>query len=840
MKNRIKYTIAGLFLCAFLIPCSSIKAQKVTGMSDFKLYVDPGHSQKENGGLYNYSEAEKTVRVALALKEYLLTHTDMKPENLKLCREDDTKTMSLTQRTDEANAFGADFYYSIHSDAADATAPNRTLTLYGGRRLVLGGDILEKLPEGGKAFGDILCPDLTGAMRTADGTRGNQNDHVFYNYTTSLRPYLHVNRESNMASLLSEAAFHTHPVQQQRNINADWKRLEALAAFRSIVKYKGLTPPALGFASGFLKDGETGVYANGVTVTLVDPSAGTKTYKTDDYETVFKNYSNDPDLLHNGFYFIEGLTPGATVDVTITSPNFQTVNKTLKIPTDPSGSTIDNIGILDVDLVSTVPAKVVSVLPEDLTSVVRDFPMTIKFSREMDRASVESAISVVPAKTVSYSWDDNFTLNIDVSALDYETAYTLIIDGSVAKNSETNQFIDGNRDGIAGGDCALAFTISPMDTQAPQIVAYDPKANDATKLARPVIRLEYDEEITAASVTADHIKLTPAVAGTVQLGTANGRSALHFIPSEDLADFTSYTVNIAAGLKDQLGNATTAESFTFSTDIESVDVQIDLDAFESLGAGWWALTGSGSTANVKPAPATVVEISSTYTSGSTSTKSARLTYAWDLEATSGSPFIRWYLPASNSKNNLGTFNEDYILRTYVFGDGSKNKIRYNMVDGLGKYETNAWLVLDFVGWKLMEWDLTKGEAYAWVNGNGVIDPGNPFYLDSYQMSPGTGADANGMIYLDNFYAVKLKAKVGIDNADADKKITVRTIDGYVKVAADSSIKEIKIYSLSGGQVKAMQPNELSCDIATASIPAGVYIIKVMTDTSQRAEKIIVK
>ena len=43
-----------------------------------------------------------------------------------------------------------------------------------------------------------------------------------------------------MASLLSEGGYHTLAEQQQRNLNDDYKRIEAFAAFQSILQYRGL------------------------------------------------------------------------------------------------------------------------------------------------------------------------------------------------------------------------------------------------------------------------------------------------------------------------------------------------------------------------------------------------------------------------------------------------------------------------------------------------------------------------------------------------------------------------------------------------------------------------
>ena len=36
---------------------SPVASSQVTGLSDWSLYLDPGHSQTENQGIYGYSEA---------------------------------------------------------------------------------------------------------------------------------------------------------------------------------------------------------------------------------------------------------------------------------------------------------------------------------------------------------------------------------------------------------------------------------------------------------------------------------------------------------------------------------------------------------------------------------------------------------------------------------------------------------------------------------------------------------------------------------------------------------------------------------------------------------------
>src|SRR3989304_9889591 len=104
-----------LFLLAFQILGTKSFSQQVTGLSGWNIYLDPGHSQNENMGVYNYSEAEKNLRVGLNLRQMLLDWTDI--DTVYICRTDDIAQVSLSQRTDQANALAAAHYHSIHSNA---------------------------------------------------------------------------------------------------------------------------------------------------------------------------------------------------------------------------------------------------------------------------------------------------------------------------------------------------------------------------------------------------------------------------------------------------------------------------------------------------------------------------------------------------------------------------------------------------------------------------------------------------------------------------------------------------------------------------------------------------
>jgi len=272
----------------------------VSGLAGWNIFLDPGHSRKENMGIYGYSEAERNLRVGLRLREYLLNTTDI--DTVFISRTNDQQFVTLSQRTDYANQVGAAWYHSIHSDAG---APNSNSTL-----LLWGQDYYgnEKVPNGGKAMSSIMVDILTRGMRT--NTRGSYGDCTFYSYTGACSPgwpgpYLHVNRRTTMPSELSESGFHTNPRQNQLFMNGDWKKLEAKTFYWSILNFFGIERPFVATCAGIISDIESDLPLNSVQVTLDGQS-----YTTDSFATLFHNYTDDPDLLHNGFFYFENLSAG--------------------------------------------------------------------------------------------------------------------------------------------------------------------------------------------------------------------------------------------------------------------------------------------------------------------------------------------------------------------------------------------------------------------------------------------------------------------------------------------------------------------------------------------------
>lgn len=814
-----------------------VKAQEITGLSGFSIFIDQGHHQTENKGAYGYSEAQKSLRVGLELQRLLMERTDI--DTAYVSRTNDTQAVTLKQRTDLANALNADFYYSIHSDAGGPTATS-TLMLHGGWRE--NGQTIEKTPKGGKAMGDIMDIVLTDAMVMSSGgvgKRGNYADRTFYqgfpeNHTNRY-PYLHVNRESNMASLLSEAGFHTNAYQNQRNMNADYKRLEARAAFWTILEYLGVERPVEGILTGEIKDLDTELFVNGATVTVQG-----KTVTTDTFESVFNQYSNDPNHLRNGFFYIDGLTPGPA-EVIISGDHYDA--DTLQVVI---GDTV--MTYLYPKIRNNLLPSVEFTLPEEGGKLNPGASLlTIYFNKNMDKASVENAISISPTPTFSFNWVSDKRLGITTSGMDFETNYTLTIAEGPVDNSPSALEFDGNGDGEAGGVFTLNFSTGPADITPPKVTGIDP-FKTTTLTNSVVVNFTFDELLdhTTVSNTTVHLESTGLenVTGTVKVYDVFDRSVISFFPEATLEYNTKYTPVLASGFSDVTGNFTTAERRgLFTTGNLENKAIINIHNFEDGVAPFWQPTASGSTTGYI-ADTTGIEATSSITNLlSGSTKAMRINYGF---MTDQSGLIRVHNP-----NKTPVFNSSFNLQSYVFGDGNGNQFRYVVRDSNNELEASAWTTVDWIGWKLVTWDMTEDDVVAFT-GDGVIS--GPAYFDSYQIAYASGQPNIGFVVVDDLKAVTLQTATSIEDENTINIPTAISLNQNYpnpfnpstnirfELPARSEVR-LEVFDMLGRKVetifngtKAAGAHLISFD--ASGLASGVYIYQLTTGNHVLSKKML--
>ena len=799
---------------------------QVTGLSGWNIFVDPGHSQNENMGIYNYSEAHKVLRVGLNLRQLLLDNTDI--DTVYMSRTNDQQQVSLTQRTDHANSVGAAWYHSIHSDAGAPTA-NSTLLLWGQY-----ANGLEKIPNGGKAMSNIMVVLLTAGYRIP--TRGSIGDCTFYGCTGS-GPYLHVNRETNMPSELSEAGFHTNPTQNQRNMSPLWKRLEAYTFYWSLLEYHEITRPFVGIATGIISNIEGGAPVNGAIVTINGLSD-----TTDTYESLFHLYSNDPEQLRNGFYFIEGL-PAGTHQVTVEANGFDPYNGTVTI--EDTFFTFK-----DIQLVSNVPPYVVQTNPAQNDSIYPGSEnIGILFSRPMDKASVEANITLTPSASFNLIWSNNDRqVAITTSNLNYNTNYELTISGN-AMDKYGHPF-DGDGNGVGGDDFTLNFKTKIQDMIPPSIVDIYPPADETNVELILIINLSFNERINTSTLSGK-VKLirnsdqSEVSGGILKHYVVGDRSVVNLFIKNELEINEGYTIKLEPGLEDMFGNPISG-SFTsgFTTGDKEFSLITIVDNFENGISNWWEPQQSGSTIGIITELTSVSADASTFNYIYGGSRSMKLTYGWDTLASTW--LIREHRPATSP-----TFSSNYILQTYLFGDGNSNKFRFVVRETTSTYEASPWFNVDWIGWKLVSWDMANDEVVAWVGGNGTLT--EQLRIDSYQLTYEEGNINTGVYYFDDLRVVN-KIIAGIND-----ELTSGIPSDYVLEQnypnpfnpstqirfgiPEQGLVKLEVYTLLGEKVKTLINEELSSgyhsiNFDAADLASGIYIYTLSVNDFITSRKMI--
>ena len=732
------------YILFFSLIVSAGKSQ-VTGLEGWDLFIDPGHSRDENMGINGYSEAKEVLRVGLHLMDIFENQTDI--DTVYISRTNDSQSVSLYQRTNYANTVGASWYHSIHSDASSNTNLNKTLLLWG--QLYNGNP---DPPVGGEEMSSYMIDILTAGMRTQ--TTGSWGDCSFYTWSdycaNSGGPYLYVNRNTNMPSELSEEGHHTNPPQNQLTMNEEYKRMLAYLFFWSILEHHEIDRPFVGQLSGQIFDIESQDPINGAVT-----HAGDFEYTTDTYTSLFHNYSNDEHKLRNGFYWFEGLSD-STYEVIVSAPGYYSDTTNVAIADS-------FITFHDIQLLSSQPPIVVGTVPAEGDTL---FPawenIEVNFSRPMNTEIVEASLLLNPGTDHQIIWsDDNLTMTIESADMDYETDYTLtILDDA---QDVYGHYLDGNADDTPGGDFILTFRSGPADMEPPQILAVVPPNVAQNVELRPIINIQFDEIVGPESMLESSFFLErfqdhTEIEGELDHYTVYGRSSLCFFPFNDILPNEVYVTRVYSGLMDEFNNAIPVNhSYSFLTGNVDVDVTM-IDAMEqNVEDNWWAPQVSGSTTGIVT-DSTSMLINSEIVNGLYgSTQAMEIDYGWNTTAVDW--LIRVYLSGGLPRNV--TFDDSKTLQAYIFGDGSGNKFRFAVDDNLPNtgadyHEVSPWYPIDWIGWKLISWDMDMDETGDWI-GDGQLN--GTMRFDSFQLTYAEGQPAFGKILIDDF---RLIADVDLD------------------------------------------------------------------------------
>lgn len=720
------------FLAALLVVGGVAFAQR-TDLSGLKFCIDPGHGGNDpaNDRLVvpdpgvEFWESESNFRKALHLKALLEAQGGWVILTRNTNDYPAGNEPSLTARWTLANNNNVHWFHSIHSNAAGGTntSTNYTLML-----------VKESIPTRTAAFpeavtmSNIMGPAIRAKNRTS--TTSTWLDYTFYGGPAG-GFNLGVLSGLVMPGELSEGSFHDFYPETRRLLNNDYRKMEAYALRNAFMQYFGVPADTRGIIAGIQTDiaGSKPINAGKVRLLPVD-----RVYTGDGFNNGFFMF----DSLAAGTYTVRFETPGYRNDsvvVVLGAAQTQFADRTLETFAAPS---------------------VVSSSPADSDSAFAPTqPISMNFSKTMDTASVRAAFSITPNVQGSLNWFGNNTIAQfkPAASLPQSIWYTVKID--TMARSAAGQQIDGNRDGIGGDPFLLHFKTKIMDVTPPRVVSRAPDSASVIATTGAVINVTFDELLNPASVIETNFIIaknsTQPLSRTVTYGQANGRGGVNVYVPAGFEPGASYLVRIF-GVKDMEGNAIpglSPLSWTFSVSPAATALTV-IDSLDSPVPALSQPPGTAGTTGVDSA-SVFRSTSSPFPAIAGNLAAAVLRYAWNTGA--GAWLLRTAPDSGSVPKAFHWKKTGAILQAYVYGDGSRNQIRFAVEDSVDAFpsggpalkEVSSWRTIDWVGWRLLEWNMEKDTVGSWV-GNGILD--GELRFDGIQLRYVPGGAAAGQLIID--------------------------------------------------------------------------------------------
>ncbi len=719
-----------LFFILLLLPAlpSVLIAQSISGI---KICIDPGHGghNPANDRLVvpdpgvEFWESESNYQKALLLKPlfeakgatvYLTRNTNDYPN--------DVGEPSLSARVAFANSVGADWFHSIHSNAFNANVNYTVL-------LVRESTTNAGQPESAEAYSisQIISPSIQSHLRTSNNY--TRLDYTFLGFRLGVLNGL------AMPGQLSEGSFHDVLPETRHLLNNEYRKMEAHAILKGFLQYFGAPQDATGIIAGIQIDAETGKPINATRVRLLPE------------DSVYNG-----DGFNNGFYLFDGVAAGQHT-VQFETPGYDA---------DAVIVTMSAGGLLfrDRSLSSNLPPKLLTSTPQNNASGVSLNPtIALSFSRTLDRVSTEANVYLLDASSArlggAFGWTNaDRTISFTPSTtLLYDTTYRMVIGGGVLDTSGSG--FDGNADGTGGDSLVITFRTRPEDSSPPAFAAVYPPHNSVIASANHAINATFDEIVLSSTLLSSNFVLreidAAVIPSSIQTWNANGKTGVNLHPSTPLVSGKSYRVTVT-NLADQWGNSLGSQiSWDFGI-ASQVNQFVVIDDFEiSSSSALWKQPASD-TFSVGFDTTNLLRATSPVAPGIPfNVNSFRLKYGWKTATppwlvnvqTSANPrIVRW--TSVNSR-----------LHFYVHGDGSNTLFRFVVEDSAEAFqpgtaeraEAGAWIPIDWVGWRLVEWDFGEDSMGVWL-GNGILEGQLRIYGIQLKYDPGVSAQS-GIIYLDH-------------------------------------------------------------------------------------------
>ncbi|CDQ38121.1 MULTISPECIES: N-acetylmuramoyl-L-alanine amidase [Virgibacillus] len=180
-----------------------------------RLYLDPGHGGSDPGatgnGLY-----EKNINLDIALRIRNILTSEYNNVQVRMSRTTDA-TVSLNQRTNDANTWNADYFLSVHCNSFNGSA---------------------------RGYEDYIHSSLSDGSQTAQYRNQVHSEVTKVNQLRNRgkkKANFHVLRESAMPAILTENGFIDNPSDAALMRSASWRQTVARGHVNGLAKAFNLT-----------------------------------------------------------------------------------------------------------------------------------------------------------------------------------------------------------------------------------------------------------------------------------------------------------------------------------------------------------------------------------------------------------------------------------------------------------------------------------------------------------------------------------------------------------------------------------------------------------------------
>jgi hypothetical protein len=312
------------------------------------------------------------------------------------------------------------------------------------------------------------------------------------------------------------------------------------------------------------------------------------------------------------------------------------------------------------------------------------------------------------------------------------------------------------------GSTGLNAPAGPLRVDPPRVVSRYP--DSAMTVATPFhsVNITFDEPLDPATVLPANFAIGKAggagLSATLRYYETSGKCGVNMFVTPPIEPGASYTVRVS-GVKDASGNMIPVSSpvlWSFSVQPPS-RVTATIDSFDTAPVQWKQPSAARYTTGIDTgsfsfSPSTV------YPGLQGNTGAAALSFAWDTAASSW--LLRVQLDTLAPQKSLLWQKLGTVVEAYVYSDGGNSQFRFCIEDSVDIYpegraqnhKVSRWYTLNWVGWRLLEWDLANDSVGVWLGGPSL---GGQMRFDGFQLRylPGTSAHS-GTVVIDQLQIAK--------------------------------------------------------------------------------------